>query len=272
MSVLKIGLLIASLVLSASGQVSMQFAGFQFALTHLSDSAGIQGQNGLTWGIVVDTQDDGFGPFAIDLSEGATLEDGLEVASGDFFFIGGVTSEVPGAFSESGPGGVGLSRTMPVHTVPEVMSGQKFAVVWFDTGVVEGSPFRPGVNYGLLTHPNLLLPANGASAVPFQSNFAGNDPIRPANLEVQSVLPEIECGIVAERFAVEFEVDSVTTANVTFDLEKWVAGNPGHWEAEGVAPTVVSTNGNLQRLRLSRAETVGAEPAALVRVRAEEAP
>ena len=43
------------LVVRAESQVSLQFANFSSALTNLSDSRGVEGVNGLTWGIIIDT-------------------------------------------------------------------------------------------------------------------------------------------------------------------------------------------------------------------------
>lgn len=251
----------------AQAQVTLQFSTFSSALTNISGADWVVGENGLVWGIVIDTGGDGFSPFFVDLDKACFLSDGLEVAPGEFFFMGGVTTEVPASFLESGSGGVTTSVAIPAYSEPLVAEGQEFAIVWFEAGVTSGSLLKAGSRYGLFTNPLLLLPPNSSSNASFTSLFVGDDPVRSANLSFQARLPLIECGIEASRLFVDFEVDMRTAENVTFDLESLVIGSGSSWALEGLTPEVVETNGNLSLLRLTFPETVLERREVLTRVK-----
>lgn len=183
-------LLVLLLALPARGTITLQFSDFANALTGLSDTSGGTGVNGLTWGILIDTEGDGIpqdGGFpALVGSLGLNLVDGVDLGNNDLFFFGGTTTTVGGL--DGGAGGVTTANDLDPYSAAGVTTNDPFYVMWFgNTGIVENSELAPGTPYGIIDDTPLTLPADGTGTTSFASTFAGADAVRTADL---TLVPE----------------------------------------------------------------------------------
>lgn len=184
MKLIKTSLLILTAgALNATAQTTFSALFSDFNTNNLT---GIADENssiseGLSWGILVaETGNDFSNPittqFGIPTSDGAELENGFR------FYNGGLTLD-------QGTGLEGLiagSQNITINS-PGFGTGDSFALIWFQRGFTSGDILNAGDNYGILTDSSFVVPDDGTNNVPFFSNFAGNDPVRPANLTVQAV-------------------------------------------------------------------------------------
>lgn len=192
----------------APAAISLQFSTGTSSLNNIADQFSTV-SNGLLWGVLVDRDNGGFGGLEITEDVGLNLSDGVELSPGYFFWIGGTTvnqpfgSDSPGAgtitttrtFDPSSEGGIVLSKDAGTGDP----TGSNFALIWFglDGGVplAEDDALEAGDPYGLLTHPNFQLPAQGDTNVPYYE-FTGVDPVRPAEFTVEPV-PEPAVSLLA---------------------------------------------------------------------------
>ncbi|MEM1084261.1 MAG: PEP-CTERM sorting domain-containing protein [Verrucomicrobiota bacterium] len=186
-----------SLFLAASASaatVTLQMSQGVTNAVNFADQGGTP-QAGLTWGIIVDSGNNGV-DFANLL--GATLStttDGIQLGgSDDYLFISGNLSgtlpNIPAFGAEANATGqlsniAGITTEEP-GTNP-VAVGQPFLLVWFGTGVNQDSSLAGGESYGVVSDASFQIPAGGAT-VSYAAVFAANpDPVRPAD---QLVVPE----------------------------------------------------------------------------------
>ena len=161
-----------------------------FAQNGATDNASVA--NGLRWGILIDTDNNGF--FGTDtydapnitasgfLTTGLT-KDALAVTTGDYFYtpasLPTTSAQSATAADSAANGGIVSAASAPNvndGTIPGLTAGDKFAIIWFNPGApTDGSYF------GIYTNSNFVIPSSGTS-VSFASNFVGNDPIRTASL------------------------------------------------------------------------------------------
>lgn len=169
--------------------------------TGFSDNLGLAGVDGMRWGIVIDTQGNGFQGGAYDLFDSSIsgFLDASSSATDDYFFIPGsppVTSTLTGTgIDPGGSGGITSMVGAPNGTdglISGVSTGDPFAIIWFAT-----TPNADGTYYGMMTDASFLLPASG-SFVDFVTPFSGAsaDPIKPANYQFASV-PEPSRSVLA---------------------------------------------------------------------------
>ncbi len=176
-----LALLGAALTLPAFPVNSIRFSNTSNALTGLADKDATEGTDGLTWGIVIDADRDGFGSFEAFL--GLSLDDGADLGINDYFFNGGTTTTVPG--SQGGPGAAILLNEADFYNTPGVTgvnADDPFAVIWFESSLSSGSEVSPGDFYGLYENAGFLLPPDGEATTDLAALSAGADPVRPANL------------------------------------------------------------------------------------------
>lgn len=177
------------LVLPASATITLQYTDFSNALTGISDSAGTSPVNGLTWGIIIDTDGDGLptegGEPALIGSLGLNLKNGADLGSNDLFIFGGATIFWP-LGPESGNGSITTANDMDPYafSAEGVSANDPFYLIWFNTGIVADSVLAPGTNYGLIEKGEFLLPGDGTPTTSYASLFAGEDPIRAAEFQL----------------------------------------------------------------------------------------
>jgi PEP-CTERM motif len=160
--------------------------------------------DGLIWGIVVDTTGNGFATSnwsaGFDYSGGNTtgiaLVNSLGVMTDDVLFINStVTSNLNSAADGAAAGvgrvnsinsvefGVATTYNGASGTNPTVGAGQAFAIIWFDRGIALSSTSSSGQRFGLATSGNIVSPAftlpgsSGANA-DYAPAFAGADTLR----------------------------------------------------------------------------------------------
>jgi hypothetical protein len=201
---------------SAFGASTYQFnATGQGGLTGFADHLGTLGtaQNGLRWGIIIDTAGNGFGTAAFDVNGVATsgssytetsFHNGSAYVTGGTFLTGTSGTDdyfyapavVPGTVARTAqgidPGGNGgvLSLTgapaVGDGLVAGLTAGDKFAIVWFESNPANGS------YYGLYTHAGFTVP-NAGPTTDFYSlfNTATAESLKTANLQFGAVaVPE----------------------------------------------------------------------------------
>lgn len=191
--------LIAACLFSAASvhaTVTLQFslAGTARA-TGFSNSAGLVGIDGMRWGLIVDTNNNGFsgtqydGGFGINSSGFLTVNG---IATDDYYVANAAqtTTSTTGA-TGGDPGGSGTITAIsgvPFGNVGSVTNlidvGDPFALVWFESGTAAGN------KYGMLgnqsVNPQFDIPADGATT-PYATFFAGASPdaIKPTNFTFQ---------------------------------------------------------------------------------------
>ena len=161
-------------------------------LNSLAPSTAATATNGLLWGIIVDADGDGFeqasynGGWTL-----ATTLTGFAIpgSSGDLFFLAASNNTtVTAVGGQGGAGSVvafnGMNISADASGNPTVNTADKFAVIWFDTGVTVGSTVvNNTTKFGFYANNNFALPANSANQS-YASNFsaAGAEPVRQASL------------------------------------------------------------------------------------------
>jgi len=152
---------------------------------NLANASGVA-TNGMRWGIVVDTANNGFS------GGGSSYEGYLSAANVDGFWkFGGTDSDdyyIAGAFTVdasilygagdfgSTPGFGSIVDNLVVSYPTGVTAGDSFALVWFDSNST-----AEGAKYGFFTHASFILPANDGGNYGFTDPFQGPDPIRAAS-------------------------------------------------------------------------------------------
>lgn len=184
------------LVPSAQASISLTFSEIgTSSLTGISDSTGAAPVDGLTWGIIIDTEGDGLPDLSGAL--GLNLADGIDLGTSDLVFLGGTTTSMPPFANETGSGAITTSTGMEVYqdsATTGVDANDPFALIWFDQGISGGDELAPGTHYGLIENGAFLLPADGGD-VSFASLFAGGaSNLYPANL---TLVPEPSLGLFA---------------------------------------------------------------------------
>jgi len=277
--VLVLGVVLTGYLLSleAPASATLQFSDVTGSLNGLSDRDGATPQDGLTWGILVDTTGSGFGGFKIrvELDEGVELSDGGELASGYVFYYGNTTTFWPIGVN-TGSGAVTETPSLPLD------GGERFAVIWFDAGIGVGENLPAGAYYGLVTHPDFEIPPGGGN-VAFASLFPETDPpVRAADGRCKAGSPR---GAVAkvvaaggQRYlAMDLRVfnDSVTGsdpeagigAEIVMQASETMAA--GSWQDLGVVPEVLSDDGTWSVWRFVPPCAIGVCPREYFRLRSQ---
>jgi len=130
-----------SLIGVASSSVTLQFSDAGYF--------GAGGESGVTWGVVVDTANDGFlGTY----EAGWALTDGaiLTGSGDDTFYLGGVTLAAPSIITNL------LDKPDGIAAVP-------FALMWFDAGIAGGATTSGGDKYAMHTQGDFDWPNPGAT-------------------------------------------------------------------------------------------------------------
>ena len=203
---------IVVLAVSANATTTIQFSQTGIGnLTGLSNHLGAAGVNGMQWGMIYDTGGDGFGGLTFDSTgylSNATGSAGYSVFSNtssgfltgnasalnDYFYVPGVvpTTQNRTAISGTDPGGDGgvISLTGTWNGTDGarpagIATGNRFAIVWFESTPTTGS------YYGLYSPSFFLTQASGGT-MPLASNFTfGNtaDPIQAASQQFPGAAP-----------------------------------------------------------------------------------
>ncbi len=182
----KVGILflLFGIVSIASGTATLQFSApySEGIASNFANSSGVV-TNGMRWGIIVDTGNNGFANSATNydaFAPGVVTAGFLSVggtATDDYYIPGGLTEDGSGALegdftTPGGPGAIG--EDLVITLTGGVSMGKPFAVVWFSNNTS-----ADGSRYGFLADGSFVLPAD-SSIGSFSSFFAGVDPIRSA--------------------------------------------------------------------------------------------
>lgn len=188
---------------------TLQFAatGTTGVLTNLASSTGSTNTT-LVWGIIVSTTNSIFeGNSSLTPYDATSLvvSDNTALPNGQALTIEGVPTDdrlyiSTNLMSLSGTGDSSTGFARPTNLNSFTFSngstaGDAFAIVWFDYTTKTGQTVAIGDNYGMLTNPGLLLPADSGSSSSFASLFAGADPVRTASLEFGPV-PETSTSLL----------------------------------------------------------------------------
>jgi len=131
--------------------------------------------NGLAWGIVVDTQNNGFAdPFLS--SAGLKAEDGANFGSGYFFYNPLTQDGTQVTFTSGLPGGgsgaIDFNSFNVYGDANPIAANQKFAVIWFgNIATQKGSELPEGTFYGIATSDSATLPSDTLSATYSSASF-----------------------------------------------------------------------------------------------------
>lgn len=183
---------------SALATVTLQFTvlsgsiAANFGNAMATDATG--GTNQMTWGIIIDTERDGFlmdfQPFNPTTAQGSVLtrETGMD---DDFYFRGpangtvntSANTEAPPPNGGGAPGGSGTITT--IANVPfginNIDQGDPFGLIWFSSNSANGND-----RFGFFQHSSFVIPANGTNPN-LSAVFAGVDPVRASAF---AVVPE----------------------------------------------------------------------------------
>ncbi|MFD2257818.1 PEP-CTERM sorting domain-containing protein [Luteolibacter algae] len=171
---------------SAMATVTLQFIQ-PFSTTggvtsNFADASGVA-MNGLYWGVIVDTNNTGFGTtydkLTLSPSLVSTLSTGGTTGSNVLILSNTLTSNTS-AFTEfsaqsvpqnpGGVGGIGSITTIELNGSNGVSTGDAFRIVWFDTS---------GNSAGFLDDSSFKIPTDSAT-FDYSAVFRGPDPVRAA--------------------------------------------------------------------------------------------
>lgn len=183
-----------ALVGSSFATVTLDFSTIGNVLKDFADTSSVV-TNGMAWGIVVDTQDNGFtNPFVA--SVGLMAEDGANFGDGYFFYNpltqdGSHVTFFSGLLG-GGNGAIDFNTFDSFGDANPIAAGQKFAVVWFgDTAVQNDSNLAVGTSYGIATSATATLPAD-SNSVSYVGEFSSG--VKSSNL---SFIPEPSTALLA---------------------------------------------------------------------------
>lgn len=187
----KIALFVLTVGSVKAATVTLQISNGTNNATGFADASGSTAP-GLVWGIIAsaDTTYQTLSPGLV-LS---TTTDGTALGNGDFLFLSTNLTVDQTFGAETGVGGkitniTGIQVNLGAGGANSVATGYSYAVVWFNRGIAVGDALEAGDSYGIITDPNFVIPASGATAN-HSAGFAGvNDPIKRAN-SVTLVIPE----------------------------------------------------------------------------------
>jgi hypothetical protein len=178
------GLLLASVILTASAPAAVLFTSTGFAAQNEKKSDGVTNiPVGNAFILVADTNNDGFGAFVTNsIPNGASLSVGSSL-DGDLIFYRS-TDAIAGASN------VNISN---LDITAE--AGQKFALLWFNTATGATTTLATGDLYGIVTDNTWVLPTV-SSTLGFSTSPSGSNPYLTqtspgaATLLVGSTVPE----------------------------------------------------------------------------------
>jgi hypothetical protein len=171
----------------ALATVTLQFSSLGAKLSNIQNAAGTA-TGGLNWGIVISTTANGFASSGA-AYDGFVLpsprnDSGTFLSAGgsltDDYFYWGTTANAANTTTLASSGGTesGTNVINSIVGVPltgAITAGDRFAIMWFDTG---GSSSN-GAKYGFLDS-GFVLPSEG-STTDFSSTYVGTDPTRLAS-------------------------------------------------------------------------------------------
>ncbi|GAA5128751.1 PEP-CTERM sorting domain-containing protein [Luteolibacter yonseiensis] len=144
---------------AANGAVSLQFSDTNNVLTNFLNGAG-NNTTGMVWGILVDTQGNGFAGgnydpgFSLAATTNAltlTVSNGL--ASDDRLFIASANMVTTTTTADETPAGMNRILTMGNMNINSpVAFGQSYAIIWFDT-TTRPTATTDGLKYGIFVPP-----------------------------------------------------------------------------------------------------------------------
>jgi PEP-CTERM motif len=164
-------------------------------LTGFSAFGDLDGTDLLRWGIVIDTNNNGFADLTTPTDKYDAFNNGVSgflsigsVVTDDYFHAGAlpVTSTLgPLGLDPGGPGGVVSMTTVPNGDdsgVDVFDTGDDFAIIWFDGASVDGN------YYGIFRTNNFDLPPSGTVSYSAQFNNVAAEPIKQANIQFGAAL------------------------------------------------------------------------------------
>jgi len=163
---------------SATGTVTLSFnAPFTGGVSsNLANASGTV-TNGMSWGIIVDANGNGFST-SYDLVSFSSGQHALSVggvSSDDVLIISTDLTQNTSAFLEgdltTSGGNGGVTSITNLAYSGNVASGDVFHLVWIDPS---------GNTAGSLADASFVLPSDGSSSDAFAAAFVGTDPVRPA--------------------------------------------------------------------------------------------
>jgi hypothetical protein len=194
---------------SAMATVTLQFSQTNVArATGFGDRNGVA-QNGMAWGIIVDSAGNGFAGASVSttydlFSSGTTSGSGIQLTVGgvqtDDYYVSNASTTLnltpTGSAGGTDPGGAGgiTSLASIFSTYPSgVAAGDAFSIIWFDT-----SPNANGTYYGMMADASFTLPPDG-NTTSYASVFAGTtaDPVKTAQFQFGVAIPEPSRALLA---------------------------------------------------------------------------
>jgi hypothetical protein len=149
--------------------------------------------NGLVWGLMFTTGDSTFSALPGDYVLSTSLN-GKLIPGTDDYFIASSSLTIQGSAADAANPGKIVSILGVVSNVPAtnpIVAGTKFAVVWFDTAVASNAAtLVGGQQYGLLTNPLMVVPADGGTTNVSALFSTNPDPAKPANQFTVTGIPE----------------------------------------------------------------------------------
>lgn len=257
------------------GSVTLQFSDSLYSLNQLEDSSDTGPTNGLLWGILIDTNGNGFDHLAFTIDTTTNLNDGAKLSPGDLFFAGGLTVFWP-LGAESGSGTITTANDLNPYSFPSVAAGQSFAIVWFDSGVSEGDDVSFGSLYGIITNASLLLPADGTGTVSFAHLFAGPDPIRPTDKPFTALIPASTTSSIitlthgggpdTQHLAYQFPVSVINDDSGTLTYTLWRSSDLADWAIANQTTQVLSDDGTTRILQIFDPKPISQDPKRFIRL------
>lgn len=177
---------------AGAATVNIQISQGSNQATNFANAAG-NVSNGLVWGLMISTGNNTFSTFAAGYQLSTSLNGTLLPDTDDYFISSAVLTAQGTTTDLANPGKINILNgiQMAVPATNAIVTGNQFAIVWFDSTVTSATQtLTGGTSYGLLTNAAWTIPAGGATQN-ISASFTGSpDPVKLADDFVVTGVPE----------------------------------------------------------------------------------
>lgn len=141
--------------------------------------------NGLVWGLIISTGNTTFADIPANFQLSTSLDGTLIPGSDDYLIMSTVLTAQGTTTDAANPGKINIMNgiTMNVPATNAIVTGNQFAIVWFDTSITSATQNTAGGGqwYGLLTNAAWTIPAAGATQNISAAFSTSPDPVKLAD-------------------------------------------------------------------------------------------
>lgn len=144
-------------LIATSSAVTLQLSAFGAGGQVILGNGAGAATNGMSWGILVDTNANGFADFSTVTTTGSAYSNGFLGGSDDFLIL---SSNLTAAFGGSN----GSATQLQFNLGGDVTGDENYGIFWFSS-VAAGATIPLGSSYGLITNPALVVPTSNSAVI-----------------------------------------------------------------------------------------------------------